>query len=288
MDKSSQEEAQRSFESSGGKSEEDGTPIVGTQEIGSAIDKFWTAFADYSNSIKLAFPNGEEELPVLEEGNWLEEDVECLGFAPLRQRGGGGGLSAKEGARRVGRDVHPNQEVLMRVEEGRRLADEIAESPVSRWISFSSSLCRAECIPNCVSQTSRIALVDGAFVFVPKGTELPVAVEEEIDTEEPLRDVEAVDDDQEEEGEDDQEPEEDSEMRDQSTEDDPVDRAMRLVGAADELDMEDEDDDDEEEQIVFSGSRQSSQPPAVVAPPPVQTSCVGSSFSSLPSRGTED
>lgn len=134
MDKSSQEEAQRSFESSGGKSEEDGTPIVGTQEISSAIDKFWTAFADYSNSIKLAFPRGgggvNDALPVLEEGNWLEEDVECLGFAPLRQRGGS--ASAKEGARRVGRDVHPNQEVLMRVEEGQRLADEIAESPVSR------------------------------------------------------------------------------------------------------------------------------------------------------------
>jgi len=288
MDKSSQEEAQRSFESSGGKSEEDGTPIVGTQEIGSAIDKFWTAFADYSNSIKLAFPNGEEELPVLEEGNWLEEDVECLGFAPLRQRGGGGGLSAKEGARRVGRDVHPNQEVLMRVEEGRRLADEIAESPVSRWISFSSSLCRAECIPNCVSQTSRIALVDGAFVFVPKGTELQVAeAEEEVDTEEPLKDGEANVGGEEEDADNDEEPEEDSEMRDQSTEDDPVDRAMRLVGAADELDMEDEDDDDEEEQIVFSGSRQSSQPPAVVAPPPVQASCVRFPFSALPSRGTD-
>lgn len=126
------------------------------------------------------------------------------------------------------------------------------------------------------SQISRIALVDGAFVFVPKGTEFQVAEVDEVDTEEPLKasEIVAEDDEAEDEDNNNEEPEEDSEMRDQSTEDDPVDRAMRLVGAADELDMEDEDEDDEEEQIVFSGSRQSSQPPAVVAPPPVQPSCV--------------
>lgn len=75
----------------------------------------------------------------------------------------------------------------------------------------------------------------------------------------------------------DAEEEEDIEMRDQSTEDDPIDRAMRTAANQLELDGveeeedEDDDDDSDEEQIVFSGSRNSSQP-AISRQAPAQPS----------------
>lgn len=135
-EKETLEDAQRPAESSGeGNPSEHGVQIVTSDQLQRTLDRFWQAFADYSNSIKLAFPNprGSDEggLPILEEGVWLEEDVECLGFLPLRKRTGTKeGSNSRDAARRVGRDVHPNQEVLMRVEEAQRLAEEIVESPV--------------------------------------------------------------------------------------------------------------------------------------------------------------
>lgn len=129
---SSLEEAQRSQQSSGGSTADDA--VMSSQVLEATLDGFWNAFADYSNSIKLAFPNPRNgnRLPVLEEDVWLEEDVECLGFAPLRSSKKSGGMGdTREGARRVGRDVHPNQEVLMRIEEAQRLAEEMADLPVS-------------------------------------------------------------------------------------------------------------------------------------------------------------
>ncbi|GAA5894156.1 uncharacterized protein JCM6883_003734 [Sporobolomyces salmoneus] len=232
---SSLEEAQRSLDSSGGGTgtgSQDET-VLSSREFEETLDGFWQAFADYSNSIKLAFPNQVGRLPVLEEGVWLEEDVECLGFAPLRRKSAGMG-DTREGARRVGRDVHPNQEVLMRIEEAQRFAEEIVDSPFSR-----------------------VALVDGAYVFVPQEEPYLDEADEEGET---TKDQEM---NQHEELE--IEGEEDIEMRDQSTEDDPVDRAMRTAANQLELDgveeEEFEDDESEEEQIVFSGSRNSSQPP---------------------------
>ncbi|GAA5959207.1 hypothetical protein JCM3765_005107 [Sporobolomyces pararoseus] len=245
---SSMEEAQRSLESSGGTTSDDS--VMSSQVLESTLDAFWNAFADYSNSIKLAFPKEDARLPVLDEGVWLEEDVECLGFAPLRRKLAGIG-DTREGARRVGRDVHPNQEVLMRVEEAQRLAEEVVDSPFSR-----------------------LALIDGAYVFVPQ--EEP-QLDEGAEEQEPRKDEEMKQ--QEVVGE--EEEEEDIEMRDQSTEDDPIDRAMRtaanqldLDGVEEEDEDEDEDEDSDGEQIVFSGSRNSSQPavprqaPAQPSPPP--------------------
>lgn len=82
---------------------------------------------------------------------------------------------------------------------------------------------------------------------------------------------------------DEEEEDEDEEMVDQGTEDDPVDRAMR-IDAADKLDMDglsdldddaaaeeedddDDDDDESEEQIVYPPSRSSSQTPAQLCVP---------------------
>lgn len=102
-----------------------------------------------------------------------------------------------------------------------------------------------------------MSLVDGAFVFTPR--EQP-GEDTSFDRPEPAAAVAPGDD----------EADEDEEMLDQVTEDDPVDRAMR-IDAADKLDMDglsdldddlDDDNDDDEEQIVYpgSGSRSSPQP----------------------------
>lgn len=113
-------------------------------------------------------------------------------------------------------------------------------------------------------QLSRIDSVDGAYVFVAHGgpnfDQADQQAEVRID-QEPLAAI-AVEE---------QQHDEDAEMKDQSTEDDPVDRAMRTAANQLELDGVDEDDasdpdDSEGEQIVFSGSRNSSQPPAPNAP----------------------
>ncbi|GAA5840238.1 hypothetical protein JCM9279_002319 [Rhodotorula babjevae] len=235
---------------------------VSLAEVEAALDALWAAYADYANSIKLAFPSaalgGAKAL--LADGGWLEEDVELLGFAPLRRAmrpADGEAAAATAGARirRVGRDVHPNDEQLMRIVEGQQDALLLAESSLTR-----------------------MAHVDGAFVFTPReqGNE-----DTSFDRPEP----DAAGAPQQDEAD------EDEEMLDQGTEDDPVDRAMR-IDAADKLDMDglsdldddldDDDDDDDDEQIVYpgSGSRSSPQPNANLPAPGVSRS---SSHFSTPS-----
>lgn len=99
----------------------------------SAFSNFWLAYCAYSNAVLEAFP--AEALPnALADGIWLEEDVDMLGFAPLR-RGMKEGIGSAFGMpleiARVGRDVHPNEEQLMRVADGQTDAKLIARSPVS-------------------------------------------------------------------------------------------------------------------------------------------------------------
>lgn len=106
---------------------------VSSHELGLALEAFWHAFADFNNSIKLAFPL--DGLPSAREGGvWLEEDVDLLGFAPLR-RGLKEGVAAADGmpaeVARVGQDVHPNDEQLMRIAELQADALLIADTEVS-------------------------------------------------------------------------------------------------------------------------------------------------------------
>ncbi|BGP32178.1 hypothetical protein JCM10296v2_003958 [Rhodotorula toruloides] len=220
------EEAQNpSLDSSGANSTTSGTnPLrrVSLGELRAAFDGFWTAYADFSNTLKLAFP--VSELPPLDDGAWLDEDVELLGFAAVKSRAGASGAdsSAKE-IRRVGRDVHPNDEQLMRVAESQRDAARLAES-----------------------DASRIEVIDGAFVFVPRVQELVVDAADDVEEDEEMADLE------------------------EATEDDPVDRAMRVVAAAEDglSDLDDEDDDDDaEEQVVYPGNRSGSLPPTTFSSP---------------------
>ncbi|GAA5975968.1 hypothetical protein JCM11641_002852 [Rhodosporidiobolus odoratus] len=247
---------------------------IGPDELREKMGGMWEAMADFGNSMLVAFPRGMLPTQRLagegrsgsgreeEEGVWLEEDVELLGFAPLRRGGGGKGGQGEEGVRgirRVGRDVHPNEEQLMRVREGQERVERLAESELSRFI-FSQ----------------------GAYVFLPRGApqpasqpsdlSLPGAVTNEKQT---GRDVDML-------GEDDDDP-----NGYEPTEDDPVDLAMR-VGAADKVEMDGlsdseddyDSDDDEDERIVFEGNRSGSgvnSPAQAQLPPPANHSRLSSS-----------
>lgn len=110
---------------------------LGSFELQDSLDKVWSAYADFNNSIKLAFPL--DALPnAREDGVWLEEDVDLLGFAPLR-RSTREGVGAAEGvlteASRVGKDVHPNEEQLMRLAELQADALLVAEAEASNRIN---------------------------------------------------------------------------------------------------------------------------------------------------------
>lgn len=109
---------------------------VSSAHLAHELESFWSAYADFGNSMMLAFPL--EELPsAVEGGVWLEEDVDLLGFAPLRRgmKEGVGAADAVVGQggeiARVGKDVHPNEEQLMRVQELQVDAALVAEAEVS-------------------------------------------------------------------------------------------------------------------------------------------------------------
>ncbi|GAA6021027.1 hypothetical protein JCM10207_003892 [Rhodosporidiobolus poonsookiae] len=234
----SQDEAQRAV----GESEE-GSQRVGGVELREKLDGLWAALADFANSMLVAFPSSSpsSSAPPADaqpQPLWLEEDVELLGFAPLRRRTAEASASAAQ-VRRVGRDVHPNDEQVMRVREGMRDIEGLAESPLSHFaFSDGAYVFRPRDYASQSSSLSKPARTDGAPEPVPAGEEA--------------------------------QDEEDTDMLDQATEDDPVDRAMR-IDAADKLDMggleseeeeEEDDEDEEEEQIVFEGNRSSRASPS--------------------------
>ena len=124
-----------SLESSATSRDSSDPTRVSLEEFRTGLDSLWLAYADFANILKVAFPQGELPLDLLDEGVWLEEDVELLGFVPLRRgmkgtAGEANVVSARE-IRRVGRDVHPNDEQLMRVADVLRDAVDLAESHVS-------------------------------------------------------------------------------------------------------------------------------------------------------------
>ncbi|KWU47006.1 hypothetical protein RHOSPDRAFT_24132 [Rhodotorula sp. JG-1b] len=232
-----------SLESSAASRESSDPTRVSLEEFRTGLDSLWLAYADFANILKVAFPQDELPLDLLDEGVWLEEDVELLGFVPLRwgMKGTAGEanvVSARE-IRRVGRDVHPNDEQLMRVADVLRDAVDLAESHVTG-----------------------LSLQNGVFTCE---TQQPPPIANAVA--EPGHQVEG------EEVED-----EDEEMLDELTEDDPVDRAMR-VATASKLGLSDysADEDEEDEEVVYAGNRSASLTPArsplqpsMALPQPVQ------------------
>lgn len=239
-----------SLESSAASRESSDPTRVSLEEFRTGLDSLWLAYADFANILKVAFPQDELPLDLLDEGVWLEEDVELLGFVPLRRgmkgtAGEANVVSARE-IRRVGRDVHPNDEQLMRVADVLRDAVDLAESHVSsptarfsQGLNMQLTLSRA--------QVTGLSLQNGVFTCE---TQQPPPIANAVA--EPGHQVEG------EEVED-----QDEEMLDQLTEDDPVDRAMR-VATASKLGLSEysADEDEEDEVVVYAGNRSASLTPA--------------------------
>ncbi|BGP16343.1 hypothetical protein JCM10213_004884 [Rhodosporidiobolus nylandii] len=252
------DEAQRSLgtDASGGSNAD--RQRVSVAELRGAMDALWAAMADFGNSMLLAFPASELPEGKLGAGGvWLEEDVELLGFAPLRK-----GRSKDEGRpqeiRKVGAEVHPNEEQLMRVREGQDVLERMAASPISRF-----------------------AFLDGAYVFLPRGASQPDSQPSDRSLQPAIAEA----------------GEADAEMLDHATEDDPVDRAMR-IDAAHKLDMDglesdeyESSDDEDDEQIVFEGNRSNRASPAPNQLPPALPRATSSSYftpSACPARTAAD
>lgn len=254
------EEAQQlSLDSSASRESSD--PLcVSLDEFRHGLDALWLAYADFANILKVAFPQDELPLDLLDEGVWLEEDVELLGFVPLRRgmkgttAGEASVVSARE-IRRVGRDVHPNDEQLMRVADVLRDAVDLAESHVSL---AGQHACRHKAVRSDVAlfQVTGLSLHSGVFVAEPRRHPSAVAAPA-ADAAGATRGAEALP------AEVNQEEDEDQQMLDQFTEDDPVDRAMR-VATASKLGLSDysADEDEEDEEIVYAGNRSASLTPA--------------------------
>ncbi|ORY89353.1 hypothetical protein BCR35DRAFT_300502 [Leucosporidium creatinivorum] len=262
---------------------------VSSAHLAQELEAFWSAFADFGNSMMLAFPL--EELPsAVEGGVWLEEDVDLLGFAPLRRgmkEGVGAADAVGQGGEiaRVGKDVHPNEEQLMRIQELQVDAALIAEA-----------------------ESALITIEHGAFVFSPRGDDpSPESLEarevalaaERIAAAFPTTGggaglLEQVDEGVFEEEEEEEEVDGAGEMGwegAEEIEDDPVDLAMR-IGEVGKMEMDDEDlegdeDDDEDEHIVYQ-SRSASQTGFPGAPASLPRSNFFPPPANSPSRPTSD
>lgn len=116
------------------------------QEVCIALRGFWSTYTTFINALQTAFP--ASVLPSTSGDTMLEEDVDMLGFAPLRRRmtetsagKTGQGLSgALATSAAAGSALHPNEEQVLRIadlladanllalsevssEEGRRIVD---------------------------------------------------------------------------------------------------------------------------------------------------------------------
>lgn len=128
--------------------EEEGT--IESEQVQNAIDQFWRSYVRFANTLLRAFPIERLPTEAMTGKIWLEEDVDMLGFAPLRRgmkdgEGNGRVVGGLGEIARVGRDVHPNEEQLMRIGEIIRDAKEIAKVEVSFCVAFiSESSCASE------------------------------------------------------------------------------------------------------------------------------------------------
>ncbi|KAM0791259.1 hypothetical protein ACM66B_005735 [Microbotryomycetes sp. NB124-2] len=220
---------------------------ISTPALQQAVDSFWTAFAGFNNAIKDAFPLAE--LPSAREGGvWLEEDVDLLGFAPLRR-------STRDSkpllhgiptdAAGVGKQVHPNDEELMRIAELQSDALLVADSESSLvilehdvFVVVSSQV--DELSPEAI-EARDVAL---AAEQIASAFNLPLG---HLTTPSKLQ-LDRLSFDVTAEGE-------DVDFGDALTEDDPVDLAMR-IGQAEQLSLDGEDDSDEDmdDVVVYKNS----------------------------------
>ncbi|KAK4702215.1 hypothetical protein P7C70_g4013, partial [Phenoliferia sp. Uapishka_3] len=230
----------------------DRTPdhLVTLTELRAALRDFWHSYTEFANTTQQAFPL--DLLPSALDGEvWLEEDVDMLGFAPLRS-GMKKEVRPSDGTpaeiARVGKDVHPNEEQLMRIADVQTDARIVAALDTSDIVFldgiFTSSLSVESDSPEAAEARDVAAATEqlSAAFGLTRTDDFAVGEDEEEDEGEYA-----------------------------ITEDDPVDLAMR-VATADRMEMDDDEDEDDEEEIVFRPSLSSSQILSHQAlPPPLGT-----------------
>ena len=91
-------------------------------EVCTAVKSFWLAYASFATALQRAFPTSN--LPTPPTGLLLEEDVDMLGFAPLRRRVRGATSNSLSmdnttqtlsAAKTITSDLHPNEEQILRI-----------------------------------------------------------------------------------------------------------------------------------------------------------------------------
>lgn len=102
---------------------------IKSEELSKVLCQFWTAHATFSNTNLRAFP--ASSIADCDETVWLEEDVDMLGFAPLKKGMKEGKESLEGGIQRVGKDVHPNEEQMMRIREIQKDSISVSANRVS-------------------------------------------------------------------------------------------------------------------------------------------------------------
>lgn len=115
-----------------------------SSEVCAAVRGFWSSYATFANALSQAFPI--ELLPVGTGDLMLEEDVDMLGFTPLRRslkdraasRAAKNAAGLPPSAAEAGSSLHPNEEQVLRL--GDLLADanllaqsEVSNSRVGPW-----------------------------------------------------------------------------------------------------------------------------------------------------------
>jgi hypothetical protein len=111
---------------------------IKSEELSQVLIRFWTVYSGFSNTLLQAFPSSLISDAKSDAIVWLEEDVDMLGFAPLKK-------GMKEGSEgqgieidKVGKDVHPNEEQLMRIRDIKKDAIGIAVNQVRFFLDLSS------------------------------------------------------------------------------------------------------------------------------------------------------
>lgn len=99
-------------------------------ELCNAMKSFWNSYANFANSIGNAFPL--ELLPITAGDLMLEEDVDMLGYAPLRRRMKEAKAQSNTTQTALGSDLHPNEEQVLRIGDLLGDANLLAQSEVRR------------------------------------------------------------------------------------------------------------------------------------------------------------
>ncbi|KAH8916318.1 hypothetical protein BT69DRAFT_1250382 [Atractiella rhizophila] len=215
------------------------------------LTQFWSSYCNFNNALKSPFPL--ETVPLDEEA-MLEEDVEMLGFSPLkrglRDRGGyvtgkNGRLVRKAGGNVERRDMHPNEEQLIRIKDLQNDVKLIAESKASPILESDGRFLKASeaTSPSAENDMRQLDAVAAEFlsrVFDPSVME---TIEE---TSEHSVEGEAI-------------------LEDASN-DDVVDLAMRIGTGHGGSESEEEEEDDEV-LYPYKMSIDSVSGPATVVPP---------------------